>query len=122
MLEDDIEFNFEKNVFLELEVEFRIKNIFDPKDINVCIDLTEGSNNDLYWEGITQHILHLKYNEESRFKMKLMIFRSGVYNIAKNIKYIISINKANSKTINHNEYENLFILVKNEGSSFRVLP
>lgn len=36
--------------------------------------------------------------------MKLMIFRSGVYNIAKNIKYIISINKANSYIINHYEY------------------
>lgn len=51
--------------------------------------------------------------------MKLMIFRSGVYNIAKNIKYIISINKANSYTINHYEYENLFIMVSNEKAALQ---
>lgn len=47
--------------------------------------------------------------------MKLIVLRGGVYNIARNIKYIISINKANSYTINHFEYENLYILIKGEG-------
>lgn len=48
--------------------------------------------------------------------MKLIILRGGVYNVANNIKYIISINKANSYTINHNQYENLYILIKDTGS------
>lgn len=58
-------------------------------------------------------MFNLKYNEESKFKLKLIIFRSGVYNIARNIKYILSINKANSYVINHFQYEDIYLIVKN---------
>jgi len=57
-------------------------------------------------------MLNLRYNEESAFRLKLIIFKTGIYNIAKNIRYIISFNKVNSHTINHSEYENLFLIVK----------
>lgn len=30
-------------------MEFRIKNIFDPKDINLSVELTETVSNDFYW-------------------------------------------------------------------------
>ncbi len=36
--------------------------------------------------------------------MKLIILRGGAYNIANNIKYIVSINKVNFHTIGHYQY------------------
>lgn len=42
----------------------------------------------------------------------MILFRGGVYNIARNIKYTVSINKVNSYVINHFEYENIYLIVK----------
>lgn len=46
----------------EIEVEFIIKNIFSVKDINMNISFVEGSTNDFFWEGLTEHHLCLGFN------------------------------------------------------------
>ena len=61
-------------------------------------------SNDFFWEGVTQHQLQLRYGEERRFKVKLLVVRAGIYNIAQNIKYVIAVSKTNSYTVNHKEY------------------
>jgi hypothetical protein len=39
--------------------------------------------------------------------------RSGIFNVARNIKYTIFTNKSNSYSITHNEYESVYLEVRN---------
>jgi hypothetical protein len=65
------------------------------------IHLIEIPNNDICWEGTTQQSVVLKFNQEIKIKTKMLVFRPGIYDIAKNIKYIISLNKISSYSLLH---------------------
>lgn len=41
--------------------------------------------------------------------------RAGLYNIARNIRYTIMVNKTNSYMINHSDYESIYLDVKDGG-------
>jgi len=47
----------------------------------------------------------------------LLVTRAGLYNIARNIRYTIMINKTNSYMINHSDYENIYLDVKDSGAA-----
>ena len=44
--------------------------------------------------------------------MKLLVVRAGVYNIGNNIKYVIAVSMANSYSVSHREYENVYMIVR----------
>lgn len=78
----------------------------------MSVELTDNVSNDFYWEGVTQHQIHLKYGEERRFSVRLLAVRAGVYNIANNIKYTIQVSKTSSYPVSHREYEHIFMTVR----------
>ena len=44
-----------------------------------------------------------------------MVLRPGLFNVARNIKYMILTNKTNSYVISHSDYENIYLDVRNSG-------
>lgn len=45
-------------------------------------------------------------------KLRLLALRAGLFNVSKNIKYTIFINKANSYVRHHSEFENIYLEVE----------
>ena len=43
--------------------------------------------------------------------------RAGLFNVAKNIKYTIMINKTNSYVLHHSDYENIYLKACDSGEA-----
>lgn len=57
---------------------------------------------------------------ETNFKVKVLVFRPGVFDLGQLIKYVIS-NRGNNSELRHSEYENVYLVVKNnEGVSTKT--
>ena len=42
--------------------------------------------------------------------------RAGLFNVARNIRYTIMINKTNSYVLHHSDYEHIFLSVRDSGA------
>lgn len=73
------------------------------------VEFVEGDANDFYWEGVTEHNISLSFNEERVMRLKLVVLRPGLFNVARNIKYTIMMNKTNSYIVHHSDYEQIYL-------------